>query len=291
MNIYIYKNDQQLGPFDDAQISEALTSGEFSLEDLAWKEGLTEWVRLENLLQKPQKITALAEARPTAQSKFIPQSISGIENTPTIVVKKNEPLSIWALVLGIVSLVTCLGGFLTAIPAVICGHLGLSRIKRQPLLGGRGMAIAGLITGYLGILISAIFAIPFLLYGAMDLVIIPNLKSAAGKPAASHEEQNPKAVSALGEHTAEFGELVVALSGTGRYLCINFVVASADSKIGEIIKQNDASLRGAATAIISAQSLDDLDREVLRKQLIGKFNSLLGAEVIDQIYFTKLLIQ
>ena len=55
MNIYIYKNDQQLGPFDDAQISEALTSGEFSLEDFAWKEGLTEWVRLEDLLQKPQE--------------------------------------------------------------------------------------------------------------------------------------------------------------------------------------------------------------------------------------------
>ena len=54
MNIYIHKNDQQLGPFDDAQISEALTSGEFSLEDLAWKEGLIEWVRLEDLLQKPQ---------------------------------------------------------------------------------------------------------------------------------------------------------------------------------------------------------------------------------------------
>lgn len=54
MNIYIHKNEQQLGPFDDSQISDALNNGEFSVEDLAWKEGLTEWVRLEDLLQKPQ---------------------------------------------------------------------------------------------------------------------------------------------------------------------------------------------------------------------------------------------
>ena len=54
MNIYIHKNEQQFGPFDESQISEGLNSGEISLEDFAWKEGLTEWVRLEDLLQKPQ---------------------------------------------------------------------------------------------------------------------------------------------------------------------------------------------------------------------------------------------
>jgi flagellar basal body-associated protein FliL len=32
-------------------------------------------------------------------------------------------------------------------------------------------------------------------------------------------------------------------------------------------------------------------REAVRKQLIAKFNSLLGAEVIDQIYFSEFVIQ
>jgi type II secretory pathway pseudopilin PulG len=77
---------------------------------------------------------------------------------------KTDPLSIWSLVLGIISILGCsFGGFIVGIPAVICGHIGLSRIKRQPSLGGRGMAIAGLITGYLGILtlpIAASLALP-----------------------------------------------------------------------------------------------------------------------------------
>lgn len=299
MNIYIHKNEQQLGPFDESQISEGLNSGAISLEDLAWKEGLTEWVRLGDLLHEPQKIPTPFQARPTAKANFIQPSISGRENTPSIVAKKNEPLSIWALVLGIVSLISCLGGFFVGIPAVICGHVALSRIKRQPLLGGPGMAIAGLITGYLSILIAAILAVPLLVYGTMDFIILPQFKKAAG--VAKHANDNgmntPKTVSALGEHTAEFGSLVVSLSETGgsKNLRTNFKVASADAKIGDIIKQNDAPLRDAATTIISAQSSASLDnpngREAFRKQLIAQFNRILGDEVIDQIYFIEFSIQ
>ena len=43
---------------------------------------------------------------------------------------------------------------ITAIPAVICGHLAHGKIKRsEGRLTGSGFAIAGLITGYLGLLI------------------------------------------------------------------------------------------------------------------------------------------
>ena len=161
------------------------------------------------------------------------------------------------------------------------------------------MAIAGLITGYLSILIAAILAVPLLVYGTMDFIILPQFKKAAGiaKHANDNGMNTPKTVSALGEHTAEFGSLVVRLSGTGssKYLRTNFKVASANAKIGDIINQNDAPLRDAATTIISAQSSASLDnpngREALRKQLIAQFNNILGAEVIDQIYFSEFSIQ
>jgi hypothetical protein len=46
-----------------------------------------------------------------------------------------------------------------AIPAVICGHLALRRIQRSGgSLGGRGLALAGLITGYVGIALIALLA-------------------------------------------------------------------------------------------------------------------------------------
>jgi prepilin-type processing-associated H-X9-DG protein len=56
-------------------------------------------------------------------------------------------LAIWSLCLGIGSL--CLFCF-TSIPAIICGHLALGRINNsRGMLKGRGMAIAGLVIGYI----------------------------------------------------------------------------------------------------------------------------------------------
>lgn len=60
------------------------------------------------------------------------------------------PLAIWALILGIASLVFCC--LPLAIPAIICGHLARSRIKQMPeKASGSGMAMAGLITGYVSV--------------------------------------------------------------------------------------------------------------------------------------------
>ena len=57
------------------------------------------------------------------------------------------PLAIWALILGIASLVFCC--LPLAIPAVICGYLARSRIAQTPeSVSGKGMAMAGLIMGY-----------------------------------------------------------------------------------------------------------------------------------------------
>jgi hypothetical protein len=51
-----------------------------------------------------------------------------------------------------------------AIPAVICGHMALKRIRESEFpVAGRGMAIAGLITGYLGILFQ-LATIGFIVY-------------------------------------------------------------------------------------------------------------------------------
>lgn len=75
----------------------------------------------------------------------------------------NESLAIVALVAGILSLV-CMGAF-AGIPAVICGHLGLGKIKRSGgQLRGGGMAIAGLVMGYVSIGLTVIV---MLFYGAV----------------------------------------------------------------------------------------------------------------------------
>lgn len=84
---------------------------------------------------------------------------------------KNSALAIWSLVLGVLSLV-CFSIF-SAVPAVICGHLAYSRIRRSGgTLAGDGLAIAGLVTGYIGIAFS-LFLIPM-----MAAIAIPNFVKA-----------------------------------------------------------------------------------------------------------------
>jgi len=51
--------------------------------------------------------------------------------------------------------VVCFLGILPGIPAVICGHIAMRQIKRNNL-PGMGFAVTGLITGYLGILVSIV---------------------------------------------------------------------------------------------------------------------------------------
>jgi competence protein ComGC len=84
---------------------------------------------------------------------------------------KTSALAIWSLVLGILSLF-CFSIF-AAIPGVICGHKALSRIKNSGgALAGQGLAIGGLVTGYIGVLL-AIVMIPM-----MMAIAIPNFVKA-----------------------------------------------------------------------------------------------------------------
>ena len=66
---------------------------------------------------------------------------------PTIA--RTNSLAIASLVFGI--LAWCLLPFIGAIVAIVCGHLARSEIRHAPRdapLGGDGMAIAGLVLGY-----------------------------------------------------------------------------------------------------------------------------------------------
>jgi len=49
MSAYIWKDNQQTGPFIDDVILQALSDGKFSYDDLAWREGLAEWQPLGTL--------------------------------------------------------------------------------------------------------------------------------------------------------------------------------------------------------------------------------------------------
>jgi hypothetical protein len=85
---------------------------------------------------------------------------------------KTSGLAVWSLVLGILSM-TCFA-FFTGLPGVICGHRALSKIRKSGgALTGQGLAIAGLVMGYLGCTLVTVFMI-----GLMAAIAIPNFVKA-----------------------------------------------------------------------------------------------------------------
>jgi hypothetical protein len=75
-------------------------------------------------------------------------------------VPRTAPTAIWSLVLAVLSFFC--GWLFTAIPAVICGHVARSKIRKSGgVLAGKGIATAGLILGYIA-LVLGIMGIPLL---------------------------------------------------------------------------------------------------------------------------------
>ena len=81
---------------------------------------------------------------------------------------RTSSLAITSLVLGCLSV---LFGVLTGLPAVITGHIALGKIKRSAgTVGGRGLAVGGLVLGYIGICwtIAAVAILLAMLTQAVD---------------------------------------------------------------------------------------------------------------------------
>jgi hypothetical protein len=75
-------------------------------------------------------------------------------------------LATTSLVLGILSMV-CFG-VLTGIPAIICGHIARGRARSAPMQhGGAGMALAGLIMGYISLVMTFVI-LPAMLLPALS---------------------------------------------------------------------------------------------------------------------------
>lgn len=72
---------------------------------------------------------------------------------PSTSAGKRTGLAVFSRICGIV------GGWAPtlSILAVICGYMALNRVSKAPYAyGGKGMAIAGLILGYIGIILAVI---------------------------------------------------------------------------------------------------------------------------------------
>ena len=86
---------------------------------------------------------------------------------------RSSAAAVWSLVLGILSFL-CLGP-LMGIPAIICGHTARANIRHSAgSLTGSGMALAGLIMGYIT---TVVFIVVFV-FGILGGIAIPSFMKA-----------------------------------------------------------------------------------------------------------------
>lgn len=131
MQIFIQHQGQQTGPFTIDQVRAGISSGAYQFSDMAWYAGAAGWA-------------------PLGTVPGIVGDAANVHGSP-----QTSGLAIASLVCGVLSFFT-LG--LTAIPAVICGHIARGSIKRSGgARTGSGLALAGLICGYFGFILIIAF--------------------------------------------------------------------------------------------------------------------------------------
>ena len=159
-NIYIVRGTEQAGPFTESEIRAQLASGTLSSDTLVWWEGLPEWTALSNTplatvatpapLPSVGAIPAPISPAPAAAaplSEFAPVAPAPVPGTG-----KTSALALASLITGVVAIPTvfCYGiGLLAGLAAVITGHMARGQFKKNPGESGEGMALAGLICGYI----------------------------------------------------------------------------------------------------------------------------------------------
>ncbi|MEQ1860047.1 MAG: DUF4190 domain-containing protein [Chthoniobacteraceae bacterium] len=113
---------------------------------------------------------------------------------------RTDGLAVTALVLGIAS-ISCLG-CVAGVPAIVCGHMACSRIaESRSGVEGRGMAIAGLVMGYVSILLTIVAAIGFYFFAKQ----VPTIQSKAATPLV--RAQSAQLSAALMRYRADYGQL------------------------------------------------------------------------------------
>ena len=104
-------------------------------------------------------------------------------SAPLAPARPTSGLAITALICGIAGLVLSFFviPLVASVVAVITGHMALNQTKRDPNMGGRGIAVAGLVLGYLGLagiaLLVVALIVSFLFFGSAFLAYLPLVSS------------------------------------------------------------------------------------------------------------------
>lgn len=93
------------------------------------------------------------------------------------------------------------------------------------------------------------------------------------------------------------GKILVNVAGSAgtRFLQANISLVSPKSNLKDLVEKYDAQLRDAASGALSTKTISDLEktgaRNLIKAELLGQFNIILGSGTVTDVYLTEFAIQ
>ena len=154
---YANENSEQI-TVTEAELKALVEGGTIRGETLVWREGMADWqacrVVWPDWFATPPPGGDVFKS-PATESAYSPPPLPPLSQMGSS--QPTSGLAVTSLVLGICSLPFsfCYGfGLVVGIAAVICGHIARKQLRYQTGTGGDGLALGGLITGYIGIVLG-----------------------------------------------------------------------------------------------------------------------------------------
>ena len=169
---YYVVGESQHGPFEDDEIRRLLTEGKISDQTNVWRDGMDNWLPMS---QVPEWSGQVVSTNPYSTNPYGAQGQSYHSPYP---IRHNNGAAITSMICGIcavvVPFVICFFGAVASpflgIAAVIFGHIGLNQISQSSVpMAGRGMAITGLVLGYIVIVALACMVLMGMLTGLSSI--------------------------------------------------------------------------------------------------------------------------
>lgn len=93
------------------------------------------------------------------------------------------------------------------------------------------------------------------------------------------------------------GKILVNVAGSAgtRFLQANISLVSPKSNLKDLVEKYDAQLRDAASGALATKTISDLEktgaRNLIKAELLGQFNIILGSGTVTDVYLTEFAIQ
>jgi len=148
---YYAKDGLQAGPIAQDELQGYFRDNRLALDTNVWRDGMAHWMPAN---QVPDLMAGVSGGMLTQPA---PGAASYMQSQPT------NPMALTSMILGLLGLFVA--WIFTAIPAVICGHIARKQIRASGgLQTGDGMALTGLITGYLVIVLTILMVIGLVVF-------------------------------------------------------------------------------------------------------------------------------